>query len=440
MDPDLDLHTHAPRSHHLGVTDRPVETVHVPDGPLPVATQHVIELPRFGRFVALAELGCGGMGTVYRAHDEVLGRAIAIKVLHAQADAAIRERFLREAKAIGAVLHPNILAIYDARTEHGTPFLVMELASGGSLRDRLQSGPVAIDTVREIGIQISRALAAAHAAHIIHRDLKPANILCAQPGTWKLADFGIARLPDSTLTVTGQFLGSPSYAAPESLSAGEFSPASDIYGLAATLYEALTGTPPHGDHEIRSLVRKLQEDPPPVHTLRAVPGPIGDAIMRALSRDPAQRPGAEEFAQLLARSELAPEPTPPRRKDRTLAYVAIIAALVAAIMLMLAIRSRMTSVAAAQPARAKPVPVPVPVAKPRPQPKPPAPKPAPAPPPAERTQEVPTVPPADDDDFAQHMLEDMKREAQDEAKRLERKHRKRHHDDPWAPPPEDNGY
>jgi len=410
------------------------ETVHVPDGPLPAATQHVaspgstgarskpegfaesIELPRFGRYQALAELGCGGMGTVFRAHDDVLGRAIAIKALHAQADDAIRERFLREAKAIGAVLHPNILAIYDARTEDGTPFLVMELATGGSLRDRLQAGPLPIDTVREVGIQIARALGAAHAAQIIHRDLKPANILCARSGTWKLADFGIARLPDSTLTVTGQFLGSPSYAAPESLSAGVFSPASDIYGLAATLYEALTGTPPHGDHEIRSLVRKLAEDPPPVQTLHAVPGPIGDAIMRALSRDPAQRPTAEEFAHLLARSELPPDELRAPRRSPVLAYVAILAALVAAIMMMLAIRSRMTT--AAQ----HPKPAPIPVAKPRTV--------------APKKQEPPKpVAPPPDQDTAQRMLEDMKREAQEEAQRLGRKHRKHHEPqpDPWAP-------
>jgi len=153
--------------------------------------------------------------------------------------------------------------------------------------------------VREIGIQIARGLAAAHAAHILHRDIKPGNILIASAGVWKLADFGIARTPDSTLTVDGQFLGSPSYAAPESLRAGEFSTASDVYGLAATLYEALTGAPPHG-HDLPSIMRKLQDDATHVSTRCVVPPALANAIMAGLARDPARRPSAEAFAQLLA--------------------------------------------------------------------------------------------------------------------------------------------
>ena len=273
--------------------------------PSGVQTKVVADLPRLGRFQTSAELGSGGMGTVFRATDDVLGREVAIKALHANEDPGIRERFLREAKAIGAVRHPNILAIYDAGTEGQIPFLVMELANGGSLRDRIKVGPLGVDDVRQVGIQISGALAAAHAARILHRDIKPGNILTMGDGVWKLADFGIARLPDSKLTVTGQFLGSPSYAAPESLRAGEFSPASDVYGLGATLYEALTGQPPYGDHDMQSLVRKLEEDAPPLHTRTrvTVPGPLGDAIMASLSRDPTKRPTAEQLGQMLSALE-----------------------------------------------------------------------------------------------------------------------------------------
>ncbi|HEY5951826.1 MAG TPA: serine/threonine-protein kinase, partial [Kofleriaceae bacterium] len=271
-----------------------------------VETQHVPDLPRFGRFRAAAELGAGAMGTVFRARDEALGRDVAIKALSAGGDAGIRERFLREARAIGAVHHANILAIYDASTEGDTPYIVMELATGGSLWDVLKSGPIHVETVRQVGIQIARALAAAHAANILHRDVKPANILATSPGTWKLADFGIARLPDSTLTVTGQFLGSPSYAAPESLQKGEFSPASDVYALGVTLYEALAGTPPHGDNGMQSLMRKLEEDPPPLHTRVSVPGPLGASIMAAVARDPARRPTAEQLANMLCAVEQVP--------------------------------------------------------------------------------------------------------------------------------------
>jgi hypothetical protein len=266
-------------------------------------TEHVPDLPRFGRFQAAVELGAGAMGTVFRASDPALGRDVAIKALTAGCDAGIRERFVREARAIGAVHHPNILAVYDASTEGDTPYIVMELASGGSLWDLVKRGPLPAETVRQVGIQVAHALAAAHRAGILHRDVKPANILATAPGIWKLADFGIARLPDSTLTVTGQFLGSPSYAAPESLQRGEFSAASDVYALGVSLYEALAGEPPHGDHGMQSLMRKLEQDAPPVQTRVNVPGPLGAAIMAAVSRDPARRPSAEQLANMMAAVE-----------------------------------------------------------------------------------------------------------------------------------------
>jgi eukaryotic-like serine/threonine-protein kinase len=298
-----------PDAARAGASADPSATRAVPDGPLAANATRDLRtgsdagdpstLPRFGRFIATAKLGAGGMGTVFRAHDDVLGRDVAIKSLH-DPDPSVRERFVREARAIGAVLHPNILGVYDAGEASSMPFIVMELATLGSLRDRIQSGPLAIEEVRQIGIQIARALAAAHDRGIVHRDVKPGNILSTQPATWKLADFGIARLPDSTLTVSGQFLGSPSYAAPESLRAGEFSAASDVYSLGATLYEALAGAPPFGDHDMQSVIRKLDSDPPQLSTKRAVPGPLGAAIMSAVQRDPALRPSAEVLAGRLA--------------------------------------------------------------------------------------------------------------------------------------------
>jgi serine/threonine protein kinase len=300
-------------------------------------TQHAPDLPRFGRFRAVAQLGAGAMGIVYRAHDDMLGRPVAIKALHLREDVAIRERFLREARAIGAVLHPNILAIYDAGSQDGAPYLVMEFAPGGSLRDRMKTGPLPVETARTIGIELAQALAAAHAAGILHRDVKPANILAGQGEVWKLADFGIARLPDSTLTVAGEFLGSPSYAAPESLRAGQFSPESDVYGLGATLYEVLTGVPPQGDHEVRSLIRKLEQEPMPIQARCSVPGPLGDAIMAALARDPGRRPSAEEFARVLSANEpdsnpaiVTSAPWSPRRTLVVAAAAIAVAALGAA--------------------------------------------------------------------------------------------------------------
>ncbi|HEY0988998.1 MAG TPA: serine/threonine-protein kinase [Kofleriaceae bacterium] len=221
----------------------------------------------------------------------------------------------------------------------------MELAPAGTLRDRIAAGPLAVDTVRQIGIQIARALAAAHAANILHRDVKPANILCAHDGTWKLADFGIARLPDSSLTITGQFLGSPSYAAPESLRAGEFSPASDVYSLGATLYEALTGAPPYGRHDMASLIRKLEHEAPLRPAGNTVPGALSDAIMTALEHDPARRPSVEQLAhQLACADDDTPRPAPrsarPTRR-RTLLVASIVT--IALVTTLLATRDRSPS-------------------------------------------------------------------------------------------------
>ncbi len=264
-------------------------------------TQFVPDLPRFGRFRATGELGSGAMGAVYRAHDDVLGREVAIKTLHShRSDNQLRERFFHEARAVGLVAHPNIVGIYDMGTEDGAPYLVMELASGGSLKQQIMRGRLPVDAVRMLGIQIAQALAAAHAHDILHRDVKPANILAMRDGSWKLADFGIARLPDSSLTLTGQFLGSPAYAAPESLTAGTFSPASDVYNLGATLYEALAGDTPYGDRDVDSLFRKVKEDPAEIRQRVALPDPMGAAIMATLSRDPAKRPSAAALAHLLA--------------------------------------------------------------------------------------------------------------------------------------------
>jgi serine/threonine protein kinase len=340
-------------SHDRGVSE-PTETVYVPDGPI-VSARPTRDgpLPRLGRYQTLAQVGTGAMGAVYRAYDDTIGRPVAIKALYATGDAELRARFVREARAIGAVQHPNILAVFDACNEGGTQFLVMELATGGSLRDHMTDGPMEVRAVREVGIQIARALEATHAADIIHRDVKPANIL-ARGDTWKLADFGVAKLPDSTITAEGKFIGSPSYAAPESLRDATYSPASDVYSLAATLYEALAGVPPHGDHELLSIARKIEQDPHPLPR-----GPVGDAIMAGLARDPAHRPSAAELASLLARDE---EPIVITRPSRALKTLAILFALAAIVAVAFAVnkRARGSSEAKAAPAPTTPLPKPAP--------------------------------------------------------------------------------
>jgi eukaryotic-like serine/threonine-protein kinase len=266
-------------------------------------TEALAALPSFGRYRATAELGAGGMGTVYRAYDERLRREVAIKtILVARTGDESVERFFHEARAVGALAHPNIIAVYDMDVSNGTPYLVLELAPGGSLKQRSERGPLDAVAVRSIGIQIALALEAAHARGILHRDVKPANILETEPGTFKLADFGIAKLPDSTLTMTGMFLGSPAYAAPESIGCAEFSPASDVYSLAASLHELLAGEPPYGRGAgLASIIARAVEDgPPSLAQHPGVPSDLASVIQSALSTDPAARPTAAAFAHALA--------------------------------------------------------------------------------------------------------------------------------------------
>jgi serine/threonine-protein kinase len=291
-------------------------------------TEFVPDIPAFGRFRVIGALGAGTMGTVYRARDDELGRDVAIKTLRgAGGDPLLRERFLREARAIGRVPHPHILDLFDLGTQDGVPYLVMELAAGGSLRALLGRGRLPVEEARRLGIQIARALAAAHAHGILHRDVKPANILSTEPGTWKLADFGIAHLPGSDLTTPGQFLGSPAYAAPEYLTEGRFGAASDVYGVGATLFEALTGATPHGDLPLAARIEHARRGAPPIATRLPLPPPLAAAIDGALSTDPARRPGAAALAdRLAARDPAARAAAPPARSRRRAILFALLAA------------------------------------------------------------------------------------------------------------------
>ena len=256
-------------------------------------------LPAFGRYRTTAELGRGAMGEVYLAVDDVLGREVAIKTLRPQYFGLLRldERFRNEARAIATLSHPGIVQVYDLDLASEPPFLVLERVAGPSLDKRIEQGPLPASEVIALGIQIGRALAAAHVAGIVHRDVKPANILCAGPGRWKLADFGVAHVPDSSLTMTGQFVGSPAYAPPEALAAGATGTQADVYGLGATLYEAASGAWPRvgGSAALFEPVEPLRAVAP------SVPAELAAAIDRAVADDPNARPSAAELADLLAR-------------------------------------------------------------------------------------------------------------------------------------------
>ncbi|MEU2390490.1 serine/threonine-protein kinase [Streptomyces sp. NPDC007369] len=264
-----------------------------------------------GRFELVAPLGAGGMGTVWRARDIALHRDVALKEVRppdpATAEATpgltvqLRERAVREARALARLAHPNVVTIHHiveppAGTD-GHPWIVMELVKGGSLHDRLESGPLPVADVIAIGLDVLSALRAAHAEGVLHRDVKPANVLLRADGSAVLTDFGIAALHGSTaLTSTGVLIGSPEYIAPERARGEEGLPASDLWSLGMLLYVAAEGTHPMRRATSLATVVAVLEDPIPA-PVRS--GPLGPVLEQLLVRDLSVRPDAARLEQLL---------------------------------------------------------------------------------------------------------------------------------------------
>lgn len=204
-----------------------------------------------GRYETFERIGVGGSAEVYRAHDDRLGRDVAVKMLDAaaarSADPLALRRFEVEATSAAMFVHPHAVTIYDAGTDQGKLYIVMELVTGGSLADRLQRAPLTSAEVRTLGVQIAGALEAAHASGIVHRDVKPSNVLLDGNGDAKLADFGIARRLgqiEESMTSTGMVMGTRSYVSPEQAQGQPLGPTTDIFSLGVTLYEAATGQRP----------------------------------------------------------------------------------------------------------------------------------------------------------------------------------------------------
>jgi serine/threonine protein kinase/Tol biopolymer transport system component len=246
-------------------------------------------------------LGSGGSGEVWRAHDERLGRDVAIKVLlpHFAADADRMRRFAQEARAAGALNHANIVAVYDVGEHGGAPFLVTECLDGESLRKRLESGPLSVDDTLPIAVQIAHGLAAAHARGFVHRDLKPDNVFLRADGCVKILDFGLAKLhrpkeggiAGTAHTLTGAIAGTPPYMAPEQVRGEAVDGRSDIFSLGAMLYEMLTGRRPFaGRSTIETLHAILTVDVAPVsHACATVPPALAHIVDRCLEKHPEKR-------------------------------------------------------------------------------------------------------------------------------------------------------
>jgi eukaryotic-like serine/threonine-protein kinase len=256
-----------------------------------------------GRYQLGERLGHGGMGEVFAAHDLRLDREVALKLLRADlaGQDGMRERVVAEARLAARLSHPHVVGVLDTGEQDGRPFVVMERLSGRTLRDELTDGPMPAERVRDVGLQVLRALAAAHELGIVHRDVKPGNVLDAGVGTWKVADFGIAKWvhADETLTGTGELLGSPSYLAPERIEGQQAGPASDLYAVGVLLYETLCGRKPFEGDDPLSLATAIREgtfDPPRSIFPDADPGIVA-VIETAMRLDPAER---YESAQQMA--------------------------------------------------------------------------------------------------------------------------------------------
>ncbi|MBI2677901.1 MAG: protein kinase [Candidatus Koribacter versatilis] len=284
-----------------------------------------------GKYEVLEVIGHGGMGLVYRARDNAIGRHVALKVMApALAEQAeLRERFLREARAAGNLQHPNIVVIYDLGEDNGAPYIAMEFLEGEPLDKALAANRLTTRTKLETFAHICDGLHFAHLSGVIHRDVKPANVILLAKGGAKLVDFGIARTGGAGLTRTGMMIGTVAYMAPEQLKAKPVDARSDVFSAGAMLYEMLAGKLPfEGESTAETMMRILQEPPPELKVEGTVsPQSLAEIVQRALEKDPADRyQTAREFGEAVRDYLLAQDlsgmrattarPTPPPPQAR----------------------------------------------------------------------------------------------------------------------------
>ena len=254
-------------------------------------------------------IGGGGMADVYKAKDRLLNRPVAVKILHEafKQDKEFIDKFQREAQAAARLSHPNIVNIYDVGVADGDHYIVMEYVPGSTLKDRIrQEGHLSVSESLRVAREIAEALAHAHANNLVHCDIKPHNILMMADGHAKVADFGIARaVTESTMTYSGNVIGSVHYFSPEQAKGTMITPKSDVYSLGVVLYEMLTGKLPFiGENPVSIAVKHLQEEPVPVRQIDPAIPPVVEAIVsKAMSKDPAMRPTSAEFVQDISQAE-----------------------------------------------------------------------------------------------------------------------------------------
>jgi serine/threonine protein kinase len=260
-----------------------------------------------GRYRLDRSIGSGGMGTVWRGTDQLLGREVAVKEVRFPPEVGereqdeLRERTLREARATARLSHPNVVTTYDVVEDGGRPYIVMELLAARSLSEVLRDdGPLPPHRVAEIGLEMLGALETSHGQGVVHRDVKPGNVLITPDGRAVLTDFGIATMAgDPALTSTGVVLGSPAYMSPERARGRTPGPEADLWSLGATLYAAVEGRPPYdSDNALGTLTAVISDPVPPPR----VEGPLREAILGLLAKDPAERMDVATARALLTKA------------------------------------------------------------------------------------------------------------------------------------------